>query len=58
VYAEANNPTEMFQSVARDFSDFGAQVFEFDVVKALERKGGDLVAPGVEDPQPGRIRST
>jgi hypothetical protein len=39
----------MFQSVARDFSDFGAQVFEFDVVKALERKGGDLVAPGVDD---------
>lgn len=39
----------MFQSVARDFSDFGAQVFAFDVMNALNRKGGDLVKPGIDE---------
>lgn len=39
----------MFESVARDFSDFGAQVFAFDVLEALNRKGGDLVTPGIDD---------
>lgn len=50
-YAEAfdNEPTLMFDSVARDFSDFGAQVFSFDVMEALNRKGGDLLTPGIEN---------
>ena len=39
----------MFESVARDFSDFGAQVFAFDVMNALNRKGGDLVSPSMDD---------
>ena len=39
----------MFESVARDFSDFGAQVLAFDVLNALNRKGGDLLTPGVDD---------
>jgi hypothetical protein len=39
----------MFESVARDFSDFGAQVFAFDVLEALNRKGGDLLTPGIDD---------
>jgi hypothetical protein len=39
----------MFESCARDFSDFGAQVFAFDVLEALNRKGGDLVTPGIDD---------
>jgi len=39
----------MFESVARDFSDFGAQVFAFDVMNALNRKGGDLISPSVDD---------
>jgi hypothetical protein len=51
VYHDAHEaaPSNMFQSVARDFSDFGVQVFAFDVVKALNRKGGDLVNPNIED---------
>jgi hypothetical protein len=36
-------------SLARDFSDFGAQVFAFDVMEALNRKGGDLLTPGIEN---------
>jgi hypothetical protein len=39
----------MFESCARDFSDFGAQVFAFDVLEALNRKGGDLITPGISD---------
>lgn len=49
IYHEAQEPTAMFESVARDFSDFGAQVFAFDVLEALNRKGGDLIAPGIDD---------
>ena len=39
----------MFESVARDFSDFGAQVFAFDVLQAIGRKGGELITPGIDD---------
>lgn len=39
----------MFSSVARDFSDFGAQAIDANVLSALNRKGGDLVSPGVEE---------
>ena len=39
----------MFESVARDFSEFGAQVFAFDIQEALNRKGGNLVTPGLDD---------
>jgi hypothetical protein len=39
----------MFESVARDLSECGVQVFEFDVMKALNRKGGDLITPGIDD---------
>jgi len=49
VYHDVEAPTEMFESVARDFSDFGAQVFAFDVLEALNRKGGDLITPGIDD---------
>lgn len=49
VYHDQQEPTVMFQSVARDFSDFGAQVFAFDVMEALNRKGGDLLTPGIDD---------
>jgi hypothetical protein len=35
--------------MARDFSDFGAQVFAFDVMNALNRKGGNLLTPGIDD---------
>lgn len=31
MYAETAEPTVMFESVARDFSEFGAQVYAFDV---------------------------
>jgi len=49
VYHEAQEPTQMFESVARDFSNFGAQVFAFDVMEALNRKGGDLLTPGIDE---------
>ena len=49
MYHEVQAPTVMFESCARDFSDFGAQVFAFDVLEALNRKGGDLVTPGIDD---------
>ena len=49
VYHEVEAPTEMFESVARDLSECGVQVFEFDVMKALNRKGGDLITPGIDD---------
>ena len=54
MYAEAygldNEPTLMFgNDLARDFSDFGAQVFSFDVMEALDRKGGNLLTPGIEN---------
>lgn len=39
----------MFSSVARDLSDFGVKAFDSNVIRALNRKGGDLVAPGLED---------
>lgn len=39
----------MFESVARDFSEFGAQVYAFDVQNALNRKGGNLITPGIDD---------
>jgi hypothetical protein len=57
VYAEKfeNEPTVMFESVARDFSDFGAQAFAFDVLEALNRKGGDLLTPGIENEDKRRI---
>ena len=39
----------MFESVARDFSEFGAQVYAFDIQNALNRKGGNLMTPGIDD---------
>jgi hypothetical protein len=49
VYHEAQEPTVMFSSVARDFSDFGAQYLDANILNALNRKGGDLLTPGLED---------
>lgn len=49
VYHDAQEPTVMFDSVARDFSDFGVQVFAFDVMNALNRKGGDLINPDLDE---------
>lgn len=43
----------MFESVARDFSEFGVQVFQFDVLNALGRKGGDLLNPSIDQEQQG-----
>jgi len=38
----------MFSSVARDLSEFGVKPFDTNILRALNRKGGDLIAPGVE----------
>lgn len=51
VYADTAEPTIMFESVARDFSEFGVQVFQFDVLNALGRKGGDLLNPSIDQEQ-------
>lgn len=32
----------------RDYSSFGVQVFSFDVLEALNRKGGELITPDVD----------
>jgi hypothetical protein len=45
----AAEPTAMFDSMARDFSEFGAQVRNFELDDALARKGGNLAAPRVDD---------
>lgn len=47
--AMANQPSTMFTSVARDFSEFGHNPMDADLVYALNRKGGNLVEPNIED---------
>lgn len=48
VYHEAQEPTQMFESVNRDYSNFGVQVFSFDILNALDRKGGELITPDLD----------
>lgn len=49
VYADVEVPSVMFSNVAKDFSDFGAQAFDNNILKALSRKGGNLLNPSVEE---------
>lgn len=39
----------MFSSVARDLSDWGVKPYDATVLRALSRKGGDLVSPGLQE---------